>query len=124
VVGSLSLSLSLLRLDSNTFKKPSFLFRFSTKFKYWKLWWTVNWFRDFARCRCCCHRGRYDAVQLHRIVLENNIADDHEEEKVDDSSYSLMTEDDVDSSSVSRADSNKRRSIATMPIIETFTGMF
>ena len=114
-------SLSLTQI----FKKNSF--RFSTKFKYWKLWWTVKWFRDFVRCRCCCRRGRYDALQLQRMVLDN-IADDHEE-KVDDS-YSLMTEDGdenitVDySSSVSRVDSKNRRSIARMPVIETFTGMF
>ena len=61
------------------------------------------------------------------MVLDN-IADDHEE-KVDDS-YSLMTEDGdenitVDSSSsVSRVDSKNRRSVARMPVIETFTGMF
>ena len=91
---------------------------FSTKFKYLKLWWTLKWFRDFFRCRYCCHH-------------HNHQDEDEDEEDELDSSYSLMDDGDAvldddkaNNSSTSRTPSSNRRSVVAMPVIETFTGMF
>ena len=96
-----------------------FLFMwFSTKFKYLELWWTLKWFRDFVRCRYCCHH-------------HNHQDEDEDEGDELDISYSLMDDGDTvlddaktDNSSTSRTPSSNRRSIVAMPVIETFTGMF
>ena len=101
---------------------------FSTKFKYFQLWWTEKWFRDVVRCRCC-RRSRYDVIQLQNMVLSNDLEDIQEaEDRISPSSkYELMdNNEEADNTEVlsPKRDPSNRKSVATMPMIETFTGMF